>query len=119
MVGLELAASNHPNEAREAEITMTRNSTFGVPTGGVAIVAAFALLLAVSVALVFAMLRIADISGFANHAAAAGAELIFGCGALLAAVFIATRIAVRAFANRDAKTLPRTASNSRSSPEIN
>ena len=81
---------------------MPRKITLGV----LAVVAASAVLLAAAVALVFATLRIERIASPAAHAAAAGAELIFGAAALLAAVYIATRIAVRVFARSAANATP-------------
>ena len=73
-----------------------------IALGALAVIAAFAVLLAAAVALVFATLRIERIAGPGPHAAAVGAELVFGAAALLTAVFMATRIAVRVFANSSA-----------------
>jgi hypothetical protein len=70
-----------------------------IALGVLAVIAAFSVLLAAGVALVFATLRIERINSPAAHAAAVGAELVFGAAALLAAVYIATRIVVRAFAS--------------------
>jgi Mn2+/Fe2+ NRAMP family transporter len=63
-----------------------------------AVVVAFAILLAAAAALVFATLRVERIANPLAHAAAAGAELIFGAALLLAGVYIATRFAVHIFA---------------------
>ncbi len=79
---------------------MTQRSTFWALTGALAIIAAFAILLAASIALVFATLRIERISNLAAHFAAAAAELIFGTAAILAAVYIATSAVVRIFSAR-------------------
>jgi hypothetical protein len=87
---------------------MARYFTVGV----LAILAAFAVLLAASVALVFTTLRIVRIASPATHAAAAGAEIVFGAAALLAAVYIATRVAVRAFAVSAAPATPSDPANS-------
>jgi hypothetical protein len=73
-----------------------------IAIGALAVIAAFAVLLAAAVALVFATLRIERIASPAPHAASVGAELVFGAAALLAAVYIATRIAVRVFATSSA-----------------
>ena len=81
---------------------MPRKITLGV----LAVIAAFDVLLAAAVALVFATLRIERIANPAPHAAAAGAELIIGAAVLLAAVYIATHIAVRAFAGNAANATP-------------
>ncbi|MGB6545462.1 MAG: hypothetical protein WA871_03720 [Candidatus Acidiferrales bacterium] len=75
---------------------MTRKFTFGV----LAMVAAFAALLATSVALVLVTLRIEHIASPTLRAAAAAAQLIFGAAALLAAVYVATRATVHIFAAR-------------------
>jgi hypothetical protein len=77
-----------------------------ITLGVLAVIAAFAVLLAAAVALVFATLRIERIANPAPHAAAAGAELIIGAAVLLAAVYIATHIAVRAFAGNAANATP-------------
>jgi hypothetical protein len=87
---------------------MARYFTFGV----LAIGAAFAVLLAASIALVFATLRIVRIASPAAHAVAAGAEIVFGAAALLAAVYIATRAAVRAFAVSAVPATPSDPANS-------
>jgi hypothetical protein len=73
-----------------------------IAIGALAVIAAFAVLLAAAVALVFATLWIERIASPAPHAAAIGAELVFGAAALLAAVYIATRVAVRVFATSSA-----------------
>jgi hypothetical protein len=73
-----------------------------IALGVAAMAIAFAVLLSASITLIFATLRIERIAGPAARAAAAGAELIIGAATLLAAVYFATRIAVRAFALRDA-----------------
>lgn len=73
---------------------MTRKITLGI----LAMLAAFAVLLATGVALVRATLRVAQIASPAAHAAAALAELVFGAAALLAAAYVATRAAVAALA---------------------
>jgi hypothetical protein len=87
--------------------------------GALAVIAAFAVLLAAAVALVFATLRIERIAGPGPHAAAVGAELVFGAAALLAAVFMATRVAVRVFAsssaNSTANDLPSPSGSAKSS----
>jgi hypothetical protein len=92
---------------------MMRKITLGV----IAMLAAFALLLAASMALIFATLRIERIAGPAARAAAAGGELIFGAAMLLAAVYVATRAAVFAFALRGA--LPSDAVNPPSASQPN
>lgn len=68
-----------------------------IALGALAVVVAFAILLAAAVALVFATLRIERIANPFMHAAAASAELIFGAALLLAGVYIATRFAVHIF----------------------
>jgi len=70
-----------------------------IALGILAVIAAFAVLLAAAIALVFATLRIERIAGQGTHAAAVSVQLVFGAAALLAAVYIATRVAVRAFAS--------------------
>ncbi len=65
--------------------------------GAMAVIVAFVILLATAVALVFATLRIERIANPLAHAAAAGAELIFGAALLLAGVYVATRFAVHIF----------------------
>jgi len=72
---------------------MMRRFTFGA----LALIVAFVILLATAIALVFATLRIERIANPLAHAAAIGAELIFGAALLLAGVYIATRFAVRMF----------------------
>jgi hypothetical protein len=74
----------------------------GITLGVIAMLAAFAVLLSASIALIFATLRIERIASPGLRATAAGAELIVGAATLLAVVYIATRIAVRAFAPRGA-----------------
>jgi hypothetical protein len=73
--------------------------------GALAVIAAFAVLLAAAVALVFATLRVERIASPGPHATAVGAELVLGVAALLAAVYIATRVAVRVFATSSANNI--------------
>jgi hypothetical protein len=73
---------------------MMRKFTIGV----VAMLAAFVVLLSASIALIFATLGIERIASPAARVAAAGAELVIGAAMLLAVVYVATRISVRAFA---------------------
>ncbi|MGB6431697.1 MAG: hypothetical protein WBF06_14010 [Candidatus Acidiferrales bacterium] len=69
-----------------------------IAIGVFAVVAAFSVLLAASVAVVFATLRIERIAAPAAHAVAAFGELILGAAVLLVAVYISTRVVVRSLA---------------------
>jgi hypothetical protein len=91
---------------------MKPKSKLGIVAGAAAIVVAFAVLLAASIALVFATLRIERIASPGAHVIAVCAELIFGAAALLIAVYIAARAAVSAFAVSAAPTAPNDRANS-------
>jgi hypothetical protein len=70
-----------------------------IALGALATIVAFAVLLAAAAGLVRATMRVAQIASTPARIAAAGGELILGAAALLAAVYIATHLAVRVFAN--------------------
>jgi hypothetical protein len=69
-----------------------------IALGALATIVAFAVLLAAAAGLVRATMRVAQVASTPARIAAAGGELILGA-ALLAAVYIATHLAVRVFAN--------------------